>query len=178
VRVAAALVLLWLVAAPGLSWAGEPGVGDPAPDFALPGSDGKIHRLSELRGQRAVVLAWFPKAFTPGCTLECKSLARNGDRIRRFQVAYFMASVDAPEQSRGFASAHRADFPLLSDPSKQTARAYGVLGPSGLARRWTFYIGRDGRILAIDKQVDPATSAEDIAATLDRLGVARRATAP
>jgi len=170
----AALVVPMLLAAPGLARAGDLAVGDPAPDFALEGSDGEVYRLSDFRGRQAVVLAWFPKAFTSGCTLECKSLAEDGDRIRAFDVSYFMASVDSPEDNKAFAKQHAASFPLLSDPTKQTAEAYGVLGPTGLARRWTFYIGKDGAIRAIDKQVDPATAAADIAAQLARLGVARR----
>ena len=65
-----------------------------------------------------------------------------------------------------------ADFPLLSDPGKQTAQAYGALNDqSGVARRWTFYIGKDGKILAVDKTVKPATSAEDMAAKLGALQV-------
>src|SRR5918992_1337350 len=105
-------------------------VGDTAPDFSLPGTDGKTHKLSEYRGQRAVVLAWFPKAFTQGCTIECKSLAANGDKIRKYDVAYFMVSVDPLEGEGGslaFAKSENADFPLLSDPTKETATKYGVL---------------------------------------------------
>ena len=56
-------------------------VGDPAPDFTLQASDGKEYRLSDFRGKQAVVLAWFPRAFTSGCTVECKSLAENGDLL-------------------------------------------------------------------------------------------------
>jgi thioredoxin-dependent peroxiredoxin len=63
---------------------------------------------------------------------------------------------------------------MLSDPSKGTARAYGVLGPSGFARRWTFIIGRDGRILAIDKDVAVASHGRDIAGRLAALGVRQR----
>jgi len=168
------ILLVLALAAPGLAGADELAVGDPAPDFALRGSDGETHSLADLRGERAVVLAWYPKAFTSGCTMECKSLAENGDRIREFDVAYFMASVDPPDENRDFAKAQKADFPLLSDPTKEVARAYGVLGPAGYARRWTYYIGVDGRILAIDKDVRPATAAEDMVAKLDALGVARR----
>src|SRR5688572_28263313 len=69
-------------------------VGDMAPDFTLQGTDGKTHKLSDYRGKQAVVIAWFPKAFTQGCTIECKSLAENGDKIQKYDVAYFMASVD------------------------------------------------------------------------------------
>ena len=152
-------------------------VGDPAPEFALPGTDGKTHRLADHRGKRPVVLAWFPKAFTQGCTIECKSLAQHGDRIRKFDVAYFMASVDPLEGDRGnqaFGAAHDADFPLLSDPARTVAAAYGVLNERGLASRWTFYIDRDGRIADIDKSVRPATSAEDMIAKLSELHVAQR----
>jgi peroxiredoxin Q/BCP len=147
-------------------------VGDQAPDFSLQASDGKTYKLSEFKGKKAVVVAWFPKAYTSGCTIECKSLAANGDKIRKFNVAYFMASVDPIEDNKGFAEKEKADFPLLSDPTKATAGAYGVLSPGGLARRWTFYIGKDGKILAIDKAVKPETSAEDMAARLKELGVA------
>jgi len=151
-------------------------VGDMAPDFKLPASDGQTYQLSDFRGKKAVVLAWFPKAFTSGCTVECKSLARNGDKIRKYDVAYFMASVDPVEGEKGnkaFAESEKADFPLLGDPTRATARAYGVLNPEwGMSNRWTFYIDKDGRIAAIDKAVKPATSAEDMAARLAELKVA------
>jgi peroxiredoxin Q/BCP len=152
-------------------------VGDAAPDFALPGTDAMLHKLSDYRGKQAVVIAWFPKAFTQGCTIECKSLAEHGAEIQNYDVAYFMASVDPLEGEQGnqaFASAHDADFPLLSDADKKVATAYGVLNPRGLANRWTFYIGKDGRIAFIDKAVKPATSAEDMVAKLDELHVPRR----
>ncbi len=149
-------------------------VGDPAPDFALQGTDGKTHRLSDYRGKQAVVVAWFPKAFTSGCTIECKSLAQNGDRIRSYDVAYFMASVDpleGPQGNQAFAESEDADFPLLSDPTKEVATRYGVLNPRGFTNRWTFYIGKDGKIAYIDDAVKPATSAEDMIARLDELEV-------
>jgi peroxiredoxin Q/BCP len=152
-------------------------VGDPAPDFSLQASDGHTYKLSDFKGKQAVVLAWFPKAFTQGCTIECKSLAEHGDMIKKYQAKYFMASVDSVEGEQGnkaFAEAHKADFPLLSDPTKKTAEAYGVLGTRGVANRWTFYIGKDGKILAIDKTVKPATSAEDMAAKLGELNIPTR----
>ncbi|HYU79085.1 MAG TPA: peroxiredoxin [Vicinamibacterales bacterium] len=147
-------------------------VGDPAPNFTLKGTDGKTYTLADFKGKKAVVVAWFPKAFTQGCTIECKSLAENGHLIKQYDVAYFMASVDPIEQNTKFGAEHKADFPLLSDPDKTVATAYGVLSDRGVANRWTFYIGKDGRILAIDKAVKPATSAEDMAAKLKELGVA------
>lgn len=147
--------------------------GDKAPNFKLQASDGKTYNLADFAGKKAVVVAWFPAAFTKGCTVECKSLAMNGDRIRAFDVAYFMASVDPVEKNTDFAKAQEADFPLLSDPTKEVAGAYGVLNPRGTATRWTFYIGKDGRIAAIDKTIRVETSAEDMVAKLAELGVAR-----
>jgi thioredoxin-dependent peroxiredoxin len=167
-----ALGVLAFAAVP--SAAGELKVGDPAPDFTLHASDGRTYKLSDFKGKQAVVLAWFPKAYTRGCTIECKSLAEHGGLIRKFNTTYFMASVDTLEDNKGFADQQKADFPLLSDPTRKTAEAYGVLNQSGLASRWTFYIGADGRILEIDKEIKPATSAEDMAAKLGELGVAKR----
>ncbi len=154
------------------------GEGATAPDWTLPGSDGNVYSLADLLQEGPVVLAWFPKAFTPGCTRECKSLAENGDMIRKYQVSYFMASVDPIADNSAFASEQNADFPILSDETKKVANAYQVIGRFGVPRRETFYIGADGKILAVDRKVKAATAAEDIAATLARLGVEKRDSQP
>jgi len=165
-------VVAGLAAAPAT--AADLKVGDAAPDFTLKATDGKTYKLSDFKGKQSVVLAWFPKAFTRGCTIECKSLAENGHLIKDYDVTYFMASVDpldGAEGNKAFAEAHKADFPMLSDPTKETAKAYGVLTERGYSDRWTFYIGKDGRIQAIDKNVQArvATSAQDMAAKLGEL---------
>src|SRR5258707_1233966 len=67
-------------------------VGDAAPNFALQGTDGKTYNLADFKGKQTVVLAWYPKAYTSGCTTECKSLAEHGDLIKAYDVTYFMAS--------------------------------------------------------------------------------------
>jgi thioredoxin-dependent peroxiredoxin len=157
-----------------LSAAAELKVGNLAPDFTLQASNGKTYKVSDFRNKQAIVLAWFPRAYTRGCTLECKSLAEHGDLIKKYDVAYFMISVDPLDKNTGFAEQEHADFPLLSDPTKKTANAYGVLDMLGMANRWTFYIGKDGTIQAIDKNVRPATSAEDMAAKLHALGIPTR----
>ena len=167
--------------------------GDVAPDFTVRDHTGRMHKLSDYRGKQAVVIAWFPRAFTNGCTIECKSLADNGDKIKQYDVAYFMASTDSIEENTKFAKAtsvtlpgrgggaatvvekKEADFPLLSDPSKEVATKYGVLMPNGqMANRWTFYIDKSGKVVAIDTQVRPATSAEDMIAKLAELKVAKK----
>lgn len=153
-------------------------VGDPAPDFKLEGSDGKMHELSEYKGKQAVVLAWFPKAFTGGCTAECKSIKENSAALKKYDVAYFTASVDPMEGDKGnkaFAKSLEVDYPILSDPTMETAKAYGVVNSQRLfAQRWTFYIGKDGKILYIDKTVKPANSAQDMIAKFKELGISER----
>jgi peroxiredoxin Q/BCP len=147
-------------------------VGDKAPDFKLPGTDGKTHSLKEFAGKKAVVVAWFPKADTPGCTAECKSMKEDGEAIRKFDVAYFTASVDKPEENKKFAEKLGLDFPILSDPTKKVAQAYGVVDEKrAVAQRWTFFIGEDGKVLHIEKKVTTKSHGKDIAAKLKELGV-------
>ena len=143
--------------------------GDVAPDFALPASDGVTYRLGDFRGRKAVVIAWCPKAFTGGCTAECKSLSAFSSAFERANVQCFAASVDRPQTNAEFAAALDLSCPILSDPGKDVARAYGVLGPSGFASRWTFYIGADGRILDIDTKVRASSHGSDVAGRLTEL---------
>jgi peroxiredoxin Q/BCP len=164
------------LALPGLSaFAAELKAGDPAPNFKLQGSDGKTYSLADFKGKQAVVIAWFPKAFTGGCTTECKHLKAEGAALKKFDVAYFTASVDAHDGEKGnaaFAKSLDLDYAILSDPKKELAGALGVLNEKGMASRWTYYIGKDGKILHVDKAVKPASAATDIAAKLKELGVA------
>jgi peroxiredoxin Q/BCP len=89
-------------------------------------------------------------------------------------VAYFMVSLDSEEKNRSFAEALGANFPLLSDPGKQVAKAYGVLGLTRpFAKRWTFYIDPEGVIRHVEKGVDPATHGAQVARTLGELGFPR-----
>ncbi len=83
-------------------------------------------------------------------------------------------SVDQPGTNARFAESLGVDYPILSDPDKTVARAYGVLAASGFPRRWTFVVGADGRVLAIDKQVSTASHGADLADRLGALGVRKR----
>ena len=151
-------------------------IGDQAPDFELQATDGNTYTLSQFHDKEAVVIAWYPRAFTSGCTIECKSLAQNGHLLKDLEVAYFMASVDDLDTNTEFAEENDADFPLLSDPSKKTAEAYDVLAFYGVPKRHTVYISKDGKVLFVDKQINAATSAEDIAQKLKLLGIPSRGT--
>ncbi|MGD9645033.1 MAG: peroxiredoxin [Pirellulales bacterium] len=158
-----------------MSAADELKVGDMAPDFELPGTDGKTYRLSDLTAKQAVVIAWFPKAKTGGCTAECKSMKEYGEALREFDVAYFTASCDMPDFNKEFATELELDYPILSDPEHQTSDAYGVTNDERkFPQRWTFYIGQGGKILHIDKDVKTKNHGTDIAAKLAELGVSKK----
>jgi peroxiredoxin Q/BCP len=150
-------------------------VGDKAPDFTLPGSDGKTYSLADFKGKKAVVLAWFPKAFTGGCTKECKSIRANSESLKKLNFAYFTASVDEPDYNKKFAESLDLDYPILSDPGKKVAEAYGVVHTGRpVPERWTFYIDKEGVIKAIDKGVQKRTeqAGGDIAEKVKELGLA------
>jgi peroxiredoxin Q/BCP len=148
-------------------------VGDKAPEFSLEASDGKTYTLEQYKGKSAVVVAWFPKAFTGGCTKECKSLRENSKSLKDLKIAYFTASVDTAEQNTKFAKSLDLDYPILSDPDKTVAKAYGVLNTArGFSNRWTFYIDKEGVIKKIDKEVKVDKAGADVAANVKELGLA------
>src|SRR3954469_8199817 len=89
------------LASAAMAQAGDLKVGDQAPNFKLQATDGKTYQLTDFKGKEAVVLAWFPKAFTQGCTIECKSLAEHGDMIKKYNAQYFMISVDPLDGDKG-----------------------------------------------------------------------------
>lgn len=92
-------------------------------------------------------------------------------------MALFAASVDTPEAIKSFAQSLGVDYPVLSDPTKVVARAYGVIDEGqAFTMRWTYFIGVDGRLLHVDKGVKPTSHGRDIAAKLAELGVPRRRT--
>ena len=168
-------VALALSAAVGGVSAADVTVGDPAPNFTLEGTDGKTYNLADFKGKQTVILAWYPKAYTSGCTIECKSLAEHGDLIKAYDVTYFMASVDPLDKNKAFAQQENANFPMLSDEDKKVADAYGVLNPaSGTARRWWFFIGPDGKILHIETASHTADAGQFLAAKLEELKVKKK----
>ena len=92
-------------------------------------------------------------------------------------MAYYAASIDDAEKNKKFAESLELDYPILSDPEKGAAKAFGVLRAMGLyAARHTIYIGADGKILYVDDKVSVKTAGEDMVAHLERLGVPRKAT--
>lgn len=90
-------------------------------------------------------------------------------------MAYFAASIDPVKKNTEFAKSLELDYPILSDPEKSAAKAFGVLKAMGLyAARHTIYIGSDGKILYVDREVSPGTAGKDLVARLEELGIPRR----
>jgi peroxiredoxin Q/BCP len=152
-----------------------PAVGDQAPAFEMAATDGKTYTLEDFKGKQALIIAWYPRAFTGGCTKECKSFKEAGDQLRKFNVAYFTASTDPVDKNTEFAKSLDLDYPILSDPSGKAATAFGVLRPDGkAAARVTFIIGKDGKVLDVDSKVATDTHAQDLAKKLESLGIATK----
>jgi peroxiredoxin Q/BCP len=169
------LTIAFLFSACLLSAAEPLAVGSSAPAFELTGSDGKTYKLADFAGKQAVVIAWYPRAFTGGCTKECQSFKADGGKLRAFNVAYFTASCDPVEKNTEFAKSLDLDYPILSDPEGSVAKAFGIYNPDRrAAARVTFIIGTDGKILSVESKVNTPSHGADIAARLAELGVAKK----
>jgi peroxiredoxin Q/BCP len=122
--------------------------GDIAPDFALPDQSGAVVRLSELLANGPVVLFFYPAALTAGCTAEACNFRDLAAEFAQAGAQRLGISADAVDKQKQFADKHDFDYPLVSDPEREVAAAYGVkrrFGPSPV-RRATFVIGKDGII--------------------------------
>jgi len=141
--------------------------GDAAPDFstdAVFGDQTMPVHLTDYRG-RKVVLYFYPRDNTPGCTKEACAFRDGYAKLQSWGIALFGCSVDSADAHRAFAKKYGLPFPLLLDPDKKIARAYGAengIPILGLDRRITYVIGEDGRILKVYPQVDPGTHATEI----------------
>jgi len=124
------------------------GVGELAPDFEAPNQDGGSFRLSSLRGS-PVVLYFYPKADTPGCTIEAKGFQQHLGELSARGVKVVGVSVDDCPAQKAFAQKYGLAFPLVADQKKEVAGRYGVLGPHGVARRVSFLIDRDGKVVEV-----------------------------
>jgi peroxiredoxin Q/BCP len=121
-------------------------VGDLAPEFQGPTSLGGTFRLSEKKGH-PVVVYFFPKADTPGCTVETKAFRDVHPEFAKRHVTVVGVSVDSPEDESKFATKCGLPFGLVADLDGKIGTAFGVLGNTGKARRITFLIGPDGRVV-------------------------------
>ena len=180
---ASILALLALVAAVAACAARTPApvVGTPAPDFRLQDQKGQWHALADYHGQW-LVLYFYPKDQTPGCTTEACEVRDNIFAFRALGASVLGVSVDDVDSHKAFAEKHSLPFPLLADPTKETTRRYGVLarmlGVFELAQRDTFIIDPAGRIAAHFVKVDPKEHSATVLAALKSLEAQAAPAAP
>lgn len=150
-------------------------VGDPAPDFQLQDQYGDAYTLEDFSG-RWLVVYFYPRADTPGCTTEACNFRDNIYAIRGAGAEVVGISVDSVEDQRAFSDKYKLPFPILSDVGGTISSAYGVLRDLGsveIANRETFLIDPEGTIVKHYAQVDPDTHTQDVVADLQAFREAR-----
>lgn len=167
------LILLSFLSLGGpASASGQFSVGQPAPEFELPDQTGQLHSLEDYRDQW-VVLYFYPKDDTPGCTTEACKFRDNIFAFKKINAQILGVSFDDVESHQKFAENHDLPFPLLADTEGQAADAYGVktrmLGIK-VAKRQTFLIRPDGTLAKHYEKVDPDSHSKQVLADLKELG--------
>jgi len=143
-------------------------VGDKAPAFELPDQAGTVHRLQDYAG-KWVLLYFYPKDDTPGCTTEACMLRDNYDSFKKIDAVVLGVSIDSPKSHGKFVTKYDLPFTLLADEEKKTVEDYGVWGLKKFmgreymgTKRVSFLIGPDGTIAKIYEDVKPAAHAEEV----------------
>jgi peroxiredoxin Q/BCP len=173
-RITPGLLLLALVSLPVAPAFADDSVeiGTPAPEFELPDQDGQLHSLEDYRDQW-VVLYFYPKDETPGCTTQACEFRDNIFAFRKLNAQILGVSLDDVESHKKFSENHGLPFPLLADADGKTADAYGVktkmMGWT-VAKRQTFIVDPRGNIARHYEKVDPDTHAAEVLADLETLG--------
>ena len=168
IKVVFFLLLIFLLASCG-GTADNISIGDTAPNFSLQDKNGKSYSLSDYKDKSPVVVYFYPKANTPGCTKEACGIRDDFSKFKENGIVIFGISVDSKEDIKKFADDYNLNFPLLSDKDKTTAKNYDVLNNFGLANRVTFIIDKNGKIAKILKDFDIEKHSQlvlDIAKTL------------
>ena len=146
-------------------------IGQPAPEFELPDQDGQLHSLEDYR-DRWVVLYFYPKDETPGCTTEACEFRDNIFAYRELNAQILGVSLDDVESHKSFAENHDLPFPLLADSEGTTAEAYGVktkFAGMTVAKRQTFIIDPSGNVAKHYEKVNPDKHSAEILADLKSL---------
>ena len=148
-----------------------PNVGQTAPTFTLPSQDGTQISLDSFRG-KWVVLYFYPKDMTKGCTIEAHNFQRDQAKFDAANAAIVGVSVDTPDSHKEFCTKEGLTFRLLADPEHKVVDEYGSLGhfgPMTIANRNTFLIDPKGKIVKVWTKVDPSHHSEEVLAALDEL---------
>jgi thioredoxin-dependent peroxiredoxin len=149
-------------------------VGEPAPDFSLPATTGGTVSLADFRGQQAVVLYFYPKDDTPGCTKEACYFRDLSAEFEQNGAVILGVSTDSLQSHERFRAKHRLPFPLLSDEDATVATRYGVWKEKSMhgrkfmgIERTTFVIDKDGRVRKVFPKVSVEGHADEVLAALD-----------
>lgn len=141
----------------------------PAPDFEAKDQVGKTHRLADYKGKK-VVLFFYPKDDTPGCTKEACKFRDRLAPLRETGAEILGVSADSVESHDRFATKYNLPFPLLSDPDQKIIESYGV-AKGDSAQRVSFLIGPDGKIVKVYPKVNPERHSEEVLADLQNLQI-------
>lgn len=147
----------------------HPGEGEFAPDFSFRTASGKSTKLSDYRGDKCVVLYFYPKDFTPGCSTEAKEFSSDIDKFESKGVTILGVSPDELESHSKFKDRMNIPYELISDTEHRIASLYGTYGPKNFMgkeylgiHRSTFLIGKDGRIIKVFHRVKPLGHSEEV----------------
>jgi peroxiredoxin Q/BCP len=144
-----------------------PQAGQQAPEFTLPSQDGSQVSLDQFRG-KWVVLYFYPKDNTPGCTIEAHNFQRDLAKYEQTNAVIVGVSVDSPESHKDFCAKQGLTFKLLADTGKKVVSEYGSLSGSGMALRNTFLIDPQGKIVKVWTAVNPMHHSEEVLAALSQ----------
>lgn len=151
--------------------AGELKVGDKAPNFKLRDANGGLYDLMQYTAQSPVIVAWVPNTKSAETTKQFQSLGKVANDINRYGVEFFCIACEPANNAKTFTEAMSFNFPVLSDANGEVAQKFGVVRSAGEAPApYVYYIGNDGTILFIDKNVKPATFGEDVINRIRELG--------
>jgi peroxiredoxin Q/BCP len=142
--------------------------GQEAPDFTAPAHDGSTVELAKLRG-KPVILYFYPKDETPGCTVEAQSFRDELPELAKLDATLIGVSMDTLESHKAFADNHKLNFPLISDADGAIAAKYGVDTSKGYTARVTFVIGADGKIAKVYPAVQVQGHADEVLAALQSM---------
>ena len=148
-----------------------PAVGQAAPTFTLPSQDGSQISLASYRG-KWVVLYFYPKDMTTGCTIEAHNFQRDQAKFDALNAVILGVSVDTPDSHKEFCTKEGLTFRLLADPEHKVVDAYGSLGhfgPMTIANRNTFLIDPQGKIVKEWTKVDPTVHSDEVQAAIAEL---------
>ncbi len=140
--------------------------GGMAPDFTLSSNDGRTISLSDYKGKKNVILYFYPKDDTPGCTKEACAFRDDIEAFQKADTEILGVSTDTAKSHQRFVDKFKLNFPLLADDNKKVTRSYGALGLTGSAKRMTFLIDKNGVLKKIVAKVKVDGHSQELQAAL------------